>query len=65
MSDAPTDPVEAEARRLLRDLISRLPWYPGLSAAERAKRIEEDVNRWWLLKIEEAADRLTEHERRP
>ncbi len=65
MSDAPPDPVEAEARRLLRDLISRLPWYPGLSAAERAKRIEEDVDRWWLLKIEEAAEQLTEHERRP
>ncbi len=65
MSDAPTDPVEAEARRLLRDLITRPPWYPGLSAAERAKRIEGDVDRWWLLKIEEAAYRLTEHERRP
>ena len=65
MSDAPTDPVEAEARRLLRDLISRLPWYPGLSTAERAKRIEEDVNRLWLLKIAEAAEQLTEHERRP
>jgi hypothetical protein len=23
------DPVEAEARRLLRELITRLPWYPG------------------------------------
>ena len=65
MSDAPPDEVEAEARRLLRDLISRLPWYPGLSADERTKRIEEDVDRWWLLKIEEAADRLAERERRP
>ena len=65
MSDAPADEVEAEARRLLRDLISRLPWYPGMSATERAKRIEEEVDRWWQVKIEEAGDRLTEHERRP
>ena len=60
MSDAPTDPVEAEARRLLRELITRLPWFPRLSADERAKRIEEDVDRWWLLMIEEAAERLAD-----
>ena len=64
MSDAPSDPVEAEARRLLRDLISRLPWFPGMSATERAKRIEEEVDRWWQVKIEEAAERLTERETR-
>ncbi len=64
MSDAPTDPVEAEARRLLRELITRLPWFPRLSADERAKRIEEDVDRWWLLKAEEAARRLAEREGR-
>ncbi len=61
MSDAPADEVEAEARRLLRELITRLPWYPGLSAAERAKRIEEDVDHWWQLKIVEAAERLAEN----
>jgi hypothetical protein len=48
VSDAPADPVEAEARRLLRELITRLPWYAWMSAAERAKRIEEDVDHWWL-----------------
>ncbi len=58
MSTTSQDQVEAEARRLLRELITRLPWYPGMSAAERAKRIEEDVDRWWLLKIEDAAERL-------
>jgi hypothetical protein len=60
VSDAPNDPVEAEARRLLRELITRLPWYPGLSAAERRKRIEADVDQWWQIKIEEAARRLAE-----
>ena len=65
MSDAPSDPVEAEARRLLRDLISRLPWYPGLSTAERAKRIDEEVDRWWYLEIPEATERLAERETRP
>ena len=61
MSDAPADPVEAEARRLLRELITRLPWFPGMSAAEREKRIEEDVDHCWLLKIVEAAERLAEN----
>ena len=65
MSDAPHDPVEAEARRLLRELITRLPWYPGLSAAERAKRIDEEVERWWYLKILEATEQLAEREMRP
>ncbi len=60
MSDALADPVEAEARRLLRELITRLPWYPRLSAAQRAKRIEEDVDHWWQIKIVEAAERLAE-----
>ena len=63
MSDAPTDPVEAEARRLLRDLITRLPWFPGMSAADRAKRIEADVDAWWQIKIEEAARRLGDRHR--
>jgi hypothetical protein len=31
-----------------------------LSAAERAKRIEEDVDHWWQIKIVEAAERLAE-----
>ena len=60
MSDALADPVEAEARRLLRELITRLPWYRRLSAAQRAKRIEEDVDHWWQIKIVEAAERLAE-----
>jgi hypothetical protein len=49
------DPIEAEARRLLRDLITRLPWHAGMSADEQAKRIEEDVDQWWRVKAEEAA----------
>jgi hypothetical protein len=61
VSDAPPDEVEAEARRLLRELITRLPWYAGMSTAERAKRIEEDVDHWWQIKIVEAAERLAEN----
>ena len=65
MSDAPPDEVEAEARRLLRELITRLPWYAGMSTAEREKRIDEEVERWWYLKILEATERLAEREMRP
>jgi hypothetical protein len=32
-----------------------------MSAAERAKRIEEEVDRWWQIKIVEAAEQLAEN----
>jgi hypothetical protein len=31
-----------------------------MSAADRVERIEEEVDRWWYLKIEDAAERLAE-----
>ncbi len=54
-----TDEVEAEAWAILRDQITRSPWFrEGLSEHERQERIRIDVDAWWHLKVEEAARRL-------
>ena len=50
--------IEAEARRILRAKIKRLPWHPGCSPEERRRRIEADVEVWWHLEVREAARRL-------
>jgi hypothetical protein len=52
--------IEAEARTLLRERIRRMPWHQGLSPDERARRIEEDVERYWPTLVEEAARRLVD-----
>ncbi len=50
--------IEAEARAILREMIEQSGWYRGLSAAERTRRIEEDVDRNWPLMLREARRRL-------
>ena len=50
--------IEAEARRILREKIKRMPWHEGCSREERRRRIEADVDRWWHLEVEEATRRL-------
>lgn len=52
------DQVEAEARALLKEAIERSGWYPILSPTERDKRIEQDVECYWHLMAQEAAQRL-------
>jgi hypothetical protein len=58
MASIGPDQVEAEARALLKGAIERSGWYPILSPAERDKRIEQDVERYWHLMAQEAARRL-------
>ncbi len=50
--------IEAEARRIHRAKIKRMPWHQGCSPEERKRRIEADVDRWWHLEVEEATRRL-------
>ncbi len=50
--------IEAEARRILREKIKRMPWHEGCSPEERRRRIEADVDRWWYLEVEEATRQL-------
>ncbi len=50
--------IEAEARRILRAKIKRMPWHAGLPPEQRKRRIEADVERWWFLEVAEAARRL-------
>ena len=52
---------EAEDSALLREKIRRMPWHQGLSPDERARRIGEDVERYWPTLVEEAARRLVDH----
>ncbi|WP_262028310.1 hypothetical protein [Microvirga sp. Mcv34] len=58
MASIGPDQVEAEARALLKEAIERSGWYPILSDAERDKRIEQDVERYWHMMTQEAARRL-------
>ena len=58
MASIGPDQVEREARALLKEAIERSGWYPILSGAERNKRIEQDVNRYWPVMALEAAQRL-------
>jgi hypothetical protein len=52
--------IEAEARRILRTKIERMPWHQGCSPEERQRRIEADIDQWWHLEISEASRRLKE-----
>ena len=49
MTNELADEIEREARRLLRDRIERLPWYPRLSSSEREAAIQADVDRYWRI----------------
>lgn len=50
--------IEQIARAILREKIRRLPWHPGVKAIRRRELIERDVDRFWRLCRDEAADRL-------
>jgi hypothetical protein len=50
--------IEALAREMLHETIERSGWYPELGPEDRAKRIEEDVERLWHLKTLEARKQL-------
>ncbi len=50
--------IEAEARDLLRKQIQESAWYPWMKEADRRKRIDEDVNRYWYVKVSEASRKL-------
>jgi hypothetical protein len=52
------DAIEAEARSLLRKQLWDSAWYPNLSAAKRKAQIEQDVERYWHLKVTEAGQAL-------
>lgn len=58
MANIGPDQVEREARALLKEAIERSGWYPILSGAERDKRIDRDVERYWHVMAQEAARRL-------
>ncbi len=50
--------IEAEARALLHKQIQESAWYPWMKEADRRKRIEEDVDRYWYVKVSEASRKL-------
>jgi hypothetical protein len=50
--------IEAEARALIRETIERSGWYQSLPRAEREKRIEQDVEQHWRLRVPDAMKRL-------
>ena len=52
--------IQIEARCILREKLKRFPWHQGCSPEERRRRIEEDVEKWWHLKVGEAIRRLAE-----
>ncbi len=52
--------IEAEARALLHKQIQESAWYPWMKEADRQKRIEQDVDRYWYVKVSEASQRLLE-----
>ena len=56
------DEVEAEARAILQDQITRSAWFrEGMTEEKRRERINLEVDAWWHLKVEEAAHRLINH----
>jgi len=62
MTSASADQVEVEARRLLRELIERLPWYPDMNPHAREEAIKADVDRYWRTMQPEAVQvLLTKH----
>ncbi len=60
INDADADTIEAEARALLRKQLTESAWYPHMPDRKRLERIEQDVERYWHLKVTEAAERLLE-----
>jgi len=52
------DAIEAEARALLRKQLRDSAWYPNMPDTRRHERIEQDVERYWHLKVTEAARRV-------
>jgi hypothetical protein len=62
MTSGFADHVEREARRILRQRIERLPWYPRMSPSQREAAINADVDRCWRVMQPEAVQSL--HERR-
>ena len=58
------DEVEAQARWLLREQITRSAWFRnGMTEKERRDRIEQEVDAWWHLKTEEARELLEQRAR--
>ncbi len=58
INDTDADAIEAEARALLRNQLLQSAWYPNMSATKRRAQIEQDVERYWHLKVTEAAKRV-------
>jgi hypothetical protein len=50
--------IAALARSLLRQQMLDSGWYPHLKRKERLEQIEQDVERYWHLKIPEAKEQL-------
>ncbi len=59
MTSTSADQIEAEARRLLRERIERLPWYPRMRPHEREAAIKADVDRYWRTMQPEAVQSVT------
>jgi hypothetical protein len=55
---APVNPIETEARAILRDRLSRFPWHPDVPESERARLVEQDIDTYWHLYIGEATERM-------
>jgi hypothetical protein len=58
INDTGADAIEAEARCLLRKQLRESAWYPQMPDRKRLKQIEQDVQRYWHLKVTEAARRV-------
>ncbi len=54
------DAIEAEARALLRQQLRDSAWYPHMPAMKQLELIEQDVERYWHLKVTEAARQVLE-----
>ena len=63
MTSGFADHVEREARRILRERIERIPWYPRMSPSERKAAIKADVDRYWRIMQSEAVQALHERHR--
>ncbi len=57
---ADAEAIEVEARALLRKQLRDSAWYPHMPDRKRLERIEQDVERYWHLKVTEAARRVLE-----
>jgi hypothetical protein len=63
MTSGFADHVEREARRILRQRLERLPWYPRMSPSEREAAIKADEDRYWRIMQSEAVQALHERHR--